>query len=224
MTTIAKWYISAVITAGAALTAFALAHWRSDDPTRFVVFLALFLAAATLKCHVPGVKGHYSPVFFFALLGATTLSLPEVVIATTLAGIVQTTYRPKYRPSMIQISFNAATHALATAAAAVFVQGLVPGLPENPALFSLILGAAFFYLVNTGLVSIVVALTEQTSVSKIWKNWCIGCLPYYVVGVLLTDATDPVAQILAVLIIPSMLLGAYCYRMRDKMPAVRAMA
>ena len=222
MTTLAKSYIATVITMGGALTAFALAHWRSDDPTRFVVFLALFLAAATLKCHVPGVKGHYSPVFFFALLGATALSLPEVVIASALAGIVQTIYRPKYRPSLVQTIFNGANIALSAAGAALFVQGLVPGFAEVPGIVTLLLGAALFYVVNTGLVSLVVALTENASLPEIWKNWCAGCLPYYVVGALLSDATDPVAQILAVLIIPSILLGAYCYRMRSEMLPVRA--
>jgi hypothetical protein len=49
-------------------------------------------------------------------------------------------------------------------------------------------------------------------------------LPYYVVGVLLTDATDPVAQVLAAVIVPSILLATYCYRSRDQMQAVSAIA
>src|ERR1700733_1934908 len=88
MTKTAKAYIATVIVTGAMATAFALAHWRSDDPARFAMFLVLFLAAATLKCCVPGVAGTYSPIFFFALLGSTTLSLPEVWIASALAGMV----------------------------------------------------------------------------------------------------------------------------------------
>ena len=85
MTKTAKAYIATVIVTGAMATAFALAHWRSDDPARFAMFLVLFLAAATLKCCVPGVAGTYSPIFFFALLGSTTLSLPEVWIAGGLS-------------------------------------------------------------------------------------------------------------------------------------------
>ena len=56
MTAKAKAFIAAVITAGAATVAFALIHWRSDDLTRFFVYLLLFAAAATLKCRVPGVS------------------------------------------------------------------------------------------------------------------------------------------------------------------------
>jgi hypothetical protein len=117
MTTTAKAFIATVILTGFAATAFAIAQWRSDDTVRFAVFLALFLAAATLKCCVPGVAGTYSPVFYFALLGSTALSLPEVWIAGALAGMVQTVYKPKYQASLVKLCFNGANMALAAAAA-----------------------------------------------------------------------------------------------------------
>jgi hypothetical protein len=224
MTKTAKAYIASVIAIGAAATALALANWRSDDPARFAVFLVLFLAAATLKCCVPGVAGTYSPVFFFALLGSTTLSFPEVWIAAALAGMVQTVYKPKYQPTLVKLCFNGANMGLAAAAGYAFVQHLIPGLAEQPALLSLMLGAAAFYVVNTGLVSVVMALTQNSSIYAVWKNWCVGSLPYYVVGVLLTDATDPVAQVLAAVIVPSILLATYCYRSREETRAVSAIA
>jgi hypothetical protein len=224
MTKTAKTYIAAVMVAGAAGTAFALAHWRSDDPTRFAVFLVLFIAAATVKCCVPGVVGTYSPVFFFALLGSTTLSLPEVWIAAALGAMVQTVYKPKYEPTLVKVCFNGANMALATAAAYAFVQRLIPGLTEEPSLLCMVLGGAAFYLVNTGLVSIVVALTENSSLAAVWKNWCVGSLPYYVVGVLLIDATDPAAQVLAAVIIPIVLLATYCHRSQEQTRAAGAIA
>ena len=216
MTKTARAYIACVIAFGAVANAFALSHWSSDDPARFAVFLVLFLAAATLKCRVPGVTGTYSPVFFFALLGSTTLSFPEVWIAAALAGMVQTVYKPKFEPSLTKLFFNGANMGLSAAAGYVFVQHSIPGLADQPALLCLMLGAVAFYTVNTGLVSVVMALTENTSLSAVWKNWCVGCLPYYVVGVLLTDATDPVAQVLAAVIIPSVLLATWCYRSREE--------
>jgi len=224
MTKTAKAYIAIVIGTGVAATSFALAHWRSDDPARFAMFLVLFLAAATLKCCVPGVSGTYSPVFFFALLGSTTLSLPEVWIASALAGMVGTVYKPKYKASLIKVAFNGANMGLAAAAAYVFVQRLIPGLTEQPALLCVMLGAVSYYLVNTSVVSLVVALTEHGSFSAAWRNLCAGSLAYYVVGVLLTDATDPVAQVLAAVVIPSILLATYCYRSRDDMRTVGAIA
>jgi hypothetical protein len=224
MTKTARLYIATVIALGVVATALAAAHWQSGDPARFAVFLVLFLAAATLKCSVPGVTGTYSPVFFFALLGCTTLSLPEVWVASALGAIVQTIYKPKWRPSWVKVGFNGANMALAASAAYVFVQRQIPGLEGQSALLCLMLGAAAFYAVNTGLVSLVCALTECGSVSAIWKHWCLGSLPYYVVGVLLTDAMDPVAQVLAIVIIPATLLGTYLYRSRDTIATANLIA
>ena len=224
MTKTAKAYIATVIVIGTAATVFALAHWHSDDPARFAMFLVLFLAAATLKCCVPGVAGTYSPIFFFALLGSTTLSLPEVWMASALAGMVGTVYKPKYKPSLAKVGFNGANMGLSTAAAYVFVQQVIPGLAEQPALVCLMLGAVAYYVVNTSVLSLVVALTEHGSFSATFRNMCVGSLPYFVVGVLLTDATDPVAQVLAAVIVPSILLATYCYRSRDQMQAVSAIA
>jgi hypothetical protein len=224
MTKVAKTYIGTVILSGAVGTVLALAHWHPEDAARFTMFLVLFLAASTLKCCVPGVSGVYSPVFFFALLGSTTLSLSEVWVMSALAGMVQTIYKPKYKVSLVQVVFNGANIALASTAAYMFVRHLIPGLSEQATLLNLVLAAAAFYVVNTGLVSIVVALTEHSSVATIWKNWCVGCLPYYVVGVLLTDATDPAAQVLAAVIVPSILIATYCYRSRDEMRTVGAIA
>jgi hypothetical protein len=141
-----------------------------------------------------------------------------------LAGMVQTVYKPKYQPSLLKLCFNGANMALAAAAGYVFVQHLIPGLAEQPALLCIMLGAAAFYIVNTGLVSVVMALTESNSLSAVWRNWCVGSLPYYVVGVLLTDATDPVAQVLAAVIVPSILLATYCYRSREETQVVGAIA
>src|ERR1035438_158035 len=65
--------LPALSAAGGATIVSTLLNWRSDSIVHYSVFLFLFIAAATLKCRVPGVTGTYSPVFFFALLGAATL-------------------------------------------------------------------------------------------------------------------------------------------------------
>ena len=90
--------LTALSAAGGATIPSALLNWRSDSIVHYSVFLFLFIAAATLRCRVPRVTGTYSPVFFFALLGAATLSFSEVAVASALAGIVQSTFRPKRRP------------------------------------------------------------------------------------------------------------------------------
>jgi hypothetical protein len=212
----AKAYIDAVIATGAATIASAALNWRSDSLLHYSVFLFFFLAAATLKCRVPGVTGTYSPVFFFALLGSATLSFSEVAVASALAGIVQSTFRTTRRPSAIQVCFNAANLALSACAGYPIIQRQIPGLAEQPLMISLILGASVVYLVNTALVSVVLTLVERGSIVEVWKHWCLGSLPYYIVGAMIVAATisaqNRVSTVAAVLIAPSILLTTMYYR------------
>ena len=217
MTRFAKAYLAAVIVAGGATIAVGLANWRSDDLTRFIVFLALFAVAATLKGKVPGVTGTYSPVFFFALLGSAMLSLAELAVASALAGVVQCTFRQERRPSMIRVCFNAASLALSAAAGFVFIQRLLPGLAERPQLLCFLLGASVFYLVNTGLVSVALTLVEGGSLSRIWNHWGLGSLPYYLAGSLIVAATvgaTSAASFLGIILLaPPILLLTIYYRL-----------
>jgi hypothetical protein len=72
--------------------------------------------------------------------------------------------------------------------------------------------ARAFSVVNTSVVSLVIAPTERSSFSAIWRSWCASCMPYYVVQVVLRDATDAAAQVLAIVVVPSSLLAAYYFR------------
>jgi hypothetical protein len=217
MTRITKAYLAAVVTAGAATTIFGLAHWRSDDLARFSVFLLLFTVAGMLKGKVPGITGTYSPVFFFVLLGSATMSFAEVAVAAALGGVVQCTFRQAARPSFIRICFNAANLVLSTASGFVFIQRLLPGLTEQPRLLCFVLGASVFYVVNTGLVSVVLTLAEGGSLSSIWKHWCLGSLPFYLVGALIVGATitaDSAATFVGVILVaPPILLATIYYRL-----------
>jgi surface polysaccharide O-acyltransferase-like enzyme len=83
-------------------------------------------------------------------------------------------------------------------------------------MISLILGASVVYFVNTALVSVVLTLVERGSIAEVWKHWCLGSLPYYIVGAMIVAATinaqNRVSTVAAVLIAPSILLTTMYYR------------
>lgn len=125
-----------------------------------------------------------------------------------MAGIVQCTYRPKFRADPIKIAFNAGNLVISTVTAYLLMRRVLPVLRDQSEVVCLILGAAAFYIVNTSLVSIVLALVEHGSLAAVWKHWCFGSLPYYFVGVLLMGSSNPIVYGLAVIVIPAILLGA----------------
>jgi hypothetical protein len=208
----AKAYIAAVMLTGAAVIAFAVTHWRSDNVARFAVFLVMFIAAAMLKCKVPGVAASYSPVFFFSLLASASLSFSEVVIGSALAGMVQCIFLARQRTSVAQVCFNGANMLLSTAAAYVFIERQVAGLTAQPLMIGLILGASAFYMVNTGLVATVITLVEGGSLAEIWKHWCVSSLACYLAGAVIAcgtiSAAAPVTTVVAFI-----LLATACFRM-----------
>lgn len=216
MPTSAKAYIAVVIGAGATSLLAAMVYWRSESLTNFAIFLGLSVAAAMLKFRVPGITGTYSPVFVFALLGAATLSFSEVIVTFEVAGIVQSIFRAKRPPSFVQVCFNASNLALSAWAGLLIVQGQIPVLGQQPLMLGLILAASVVYVINTALVSVVLMLVERGSFGAIWKHWCLGSLPYYVLGAIIVGAAIsaglPVSEVAALLIAPSILLSTLYYR------------
>jgi hypothetical protein len=212
----AKIYVASVIGIWVTIMALVLMHWQTDSLARFFVFLCLFVGAATLKYRVPGIVGTFSPVFFFALLGSATLSLSEVAVAGACGGIVQCIFRPQRRPSFIQVCFNAATLSLSCLAAHLVVQPQILGFTAQPLLISLALAASVMYFANIVLVSVVLTLVQHESLTEVWKHWCLGSLPFYLVGAMIVAATltaqNPVSLSVAIMVTPAILLTTVYYR------------
>ena len=212
----AKAFISSVVAIGLAIGTLALARWDSQDWVRFFVFLILCAGAALLKGRIPGLTGTYSPPFFFILLGANALSFSELVVVAGLAAIVQCTFNLRQYPCLSQIEFNAANTIISTALAFAFINRQVPGLTDQPLAILMILGASVYYLVNTGLVSIVLALVESKPLVSVWRRWCLASVLFYIVGALIAGATvgslRQVTPSAVVLICPSILLITIYYR------------
>lgn len=212
----ARIYVDGVIATGMSIAVYALLHWDAQSPTRFAMFLALFVGAALLKGRIPGITGTYSLVFFFVLLGSHMLSFSEVVFAAGLAGIVQCTFFVQRHPTTVQIAFNAANMMIGTACAFALIHRQLPVLAEQPLIILLILGASVYYVVNTGLVAIVVTLTDQKPLTDVCRHWCLGSLPYYILGALIAGVTLTAQNQLSMWVVgmvcPSLLLITFYYR------------
>src|ERR1700684_2580200 len=106
-------FIAVVVGCGTAVLLYSIWHGRSDNPLKFLCYLAIALIASRLKVNLPGITGTMSVNFLFLLLGVLELSLSEAMALGCAAVVVQCFDRD--RPIPIQVAFNVCSTALAIA-------------------------------------------------------------------------------------------------------------
>ncbi len=173
-----------VVTAlfGVVTLAYALSHWQSHDPTRFLCYLAVAILASGLKVQLPGIDGTMSVNFLFILLGVMELSFSETLVMGCTASLVQSIWLARKRLDPFKVLFNVAGM-MANASALTYVSfhWLSARFATNKPIL-LMVAALVFFFANTLPISVVIALTEGKSSRKVWKECYFWSFPYYLVG------------------------------------------
>src|SRR4029077_11951078 len=111
----AKAYIALVLASGTVILFLAARWWSSASLAQFAALLCFTLLASTLKVRIPGMTSTISPNFAFLLVGMAFLSFSQVMAVAAGAALVQSFWRPKSRPRMVQVVFSVATLVLSSA-------------------------------------------------------------------------------------------------------------
>jgi len=179
MTLAARSYITAVLTGGLMCVVMAGAGWSCADPIHFVCHLAIALIASGFKVFLPGITGAMSVSYVFVLLSMMEFSYGETVLVACAAALVQSLWRTKHRPKLIQILFNLAGMAIAVTIGYGIYRGIAI---THLVLLKVAVASTGYFLTNTVSIAMVVALTEGKSVRKIWQECYFWSFPYYLVG------------------------------------------
>lgn len=186
--------------------AYAVSHWRSDDPLRFACYLAVALAASIFKVRLPGIEATMSANFLFILVGIMDLSPAETILMGSLGGLVQSIWYSKPRPKPVQLIFNFSNIAISIVAANfVYHSARAQSLGLK---WPLLLAAASttYFAVNTMSVSGVIALSERRNPIRVWKECYLWSFPYYLLGALIAGVVSTINHSLgwqvSVLILP----------------------
>lgn len=181
----ARIYIGFVIAAGIAILATSYAWWESRDPLHYLIYLLLTILTSALKVKLPGMTGTLSLNFLFLLIGVSGRSFGEAVTMGCAAALVQSVWKAKLRPKLVQVLFNVASLAISVAVSYfVFHLALFHGPNASlPALMVLV--ACVYFLTNTVLVSAVLSLVEGRPLQKVWRQCFLWSFPYYLVGAVL---------------------------------------
>jgi hypothetical protein len=211
----AKLYIGTSVSVGYALLAGALIGFAQfPDMARYLACLALACIASTMKVRLPGLHGTISVNFVFILMALTQFSLGETLTIALGATLVQCLWRPKTRPKLIQVLFNTSTVLISTALAYGAAHA-VPG--QLHLLIALAPAATVFFVMNTGMISLVLALLSKTTLLAVWKQCHLWAFPYYLLGALIAagivESSQTVGWRLSLVALPVMYLIYSYYKM-----------
>jgi diguanylate cyclase (GGDEF)-like protein/putative nucleotidyltransferase with HDIG domain len=177
-----KTFVAATASIGLMVIVYAVLHWQSSDPIRFVCYLGIALLASSLKVSLPGIDGTMSVNFLFILIGILELSFPETLVLGCAATLTQCYWRVKSRVQPIHVIFNVAGMMAPAIAASYLAFHLFKPLLHGSTPLLLLVAACAYFVTNTVPVGIVISLAEKKSFRKIWKECYFWSFPYYLVG------------------------------------------
>ncbi|MBZ5579663.1 MAG: response regulator [Acidobacteriia bacterium] len=178
----AKVYIYAVIAIGLGGMAVGLIRWETADLLRFATYFGVSVACSGMKISLPGIKATLSVNFIIVLLGVAELTWPEALLVGTGSFIVQYLWRAKENPQLIKCLFNMGNAALSiTVSYFVFHWQLLRDIGMlTPLILALV--STIYFVLNTGLVSGVVAVTEGRALLQTWRECYFWSFCYYLFG------------------------------------------
>lgn len=142
-----------------------------------------------MKVRLPSMESSMSVHFLFVLLGTLELSLPETLIIGSSGVLAQCFWKRNDRPEFIKIAFNVSSSLVATFATFVTYHTCIHLLRNNLPLL-LIVAAITYFVANTFLVAIIIALSESSSIRQVWSETYFWSLPFYLVGAAVVGLID----------------------------------
>jgi putative nucleotidyltransferase with HDIG domain len=175
-------FIGAMALTALGLFVLAALQWYSTDPVKFICYLIAALLASSLKVSLPGIEGTLSVNFIFTLIGILELSLPETLLIGVVSTLAQFYWRPARRVKPIQLIFNVSQVTVSTGAAYGAYQLVSTYVLHRPGPLALLAAAITHFIFNTAAMSIIIGMTEEKPISKVWVDSYLWSFPYYMVG------------------------------------------
>ena len=162
------------------------------------------------------MTGTISPAFVFVLVAASQLGWTETVAISAVSALVQSTWRPKNRPSVLQVCFNTATLTIAGGLTHGVAHGLMEARAGAEHILFLAVAGLVLLVTNTLLVSTIICLTTAAPLESVWRRIQTWAVPYYLAGGALASvwAQSQLASgaWVAVMAALSVYLLSICYR------------
>ncbi len=183
----AKLYIAVVGAAsllGAVLT---VSVWHLDLSGHLLLYLCLALASGGMKVPYPGGSGNMSVGFVLTMLGVLELGPTGTLVLAIAGGAAQTVFRPQDARRIARLIFNTTSLALAALASAWLFQAPLFGTSPEGEFLRLMLAGAAYFIVNLGLLAMVISLAEKQRFMAVWRSFSYWAFFYYLIAAALAE-------------------------------------
>jgi two-component system sensor histidine kinase/response regulator len=171
-------YLCSTVTLGSLIFLWAVVNWHSQDQLRLASFLFAGIIASVLKIRLPGVTETASVSVLVISVAIARLSLPEAVVISAVAMLVQSTFHTRGKPRAVQVIFSVCALAIS-----VYVSALVFHYVHERTfeVISVEVIAFVYFATNSLLVAVIVSLTEGKQLLAVWNGnrWALA---YYCLG------------------------------------------
>jgi putative nucleotidyltransferase with HDIG domain len=212
----ARPFVFLVCASGAICLLIGAYPWHSSHSLLFASYLLLTIAASALKTVLPGSEGTVSVNFVFFLVGICNMTISETLSLAVVATVVQCFWRTKKRLSFVHFAFNLAQLSLAITASYWTYVVLFKHVFHTKAPLPLLVAAIVFFLLNSIPVATVVALADNSSITKKWDSGYSWTFPYYLIGAAIAGLIQFVNRLagweMSLLVLPAVyvIYRSYC--------------
>ncbi len=213
----ANLFIAAMALAAAGCFVLAFINWQTTDPLKFVCYLLVALLASSLKIKLPGINGTMSVNFLFILLGVLELSFAETLVIGFAAVLVQCYWKSSRRMQPVHVIFNLSQLPVGTAVSYGIYKFATTRLLPGPGPLVLLIVAITYFLFNTLAMAVIIRLTEDKPIMKVWSECYFWSFPYYLVGAAIVGVVHFLNQEIgwqaSLLVLPPVYLMYRSYRL-----------
>ena len=190
--------------------------WTSG-PLGFLSLLILCCATSVLKVGLPGVSIQLSAGFLVLIWAIVRLGSGEALVLGWASILVQSYWKCKRKPALVQLVTNLAVVSLSIAAARIVFHGgqIQQFLPQE--LYRLLLASIAYFAVNSIALCGVIALTKNLPVWSVWRDSYLWSFPHYLLSASVVGGVEMIRKFIgfevAFLILPVAYLLYHTYQM-----------
>ena len=178
----ARIYVALVAFLGLWASVAGISSWQTSNTIQFASYLIIAALASGLKVNLPAITGTMSVTSLFVLISIVQLKQSETMVLGLMGTLIQCLWKPRSRVKAVRVIFSIAATALAIRASYSVFDLRILATSHDGGVVRVLATACAFFVVNTMLVAVVIALTEGKPLARTWHDCYFWCFPYYLGG------------------------------------------